>query len=117
MTKKATVIETTMSVKKYEREQHDFNGDWNSNFETQHILGFELSSDRNKNFLGEKEDEANEQHKSNIKRSCPRICVRTSEANGSSSRNLRQQVFVKTSFNYSVAIYWRKVKVKEAKLE
>jgi len=38
----------------------------NKNHQTLYILDFKWSSDRNENFLGVKEDEANEQHKSII---------------------------------------------------
>jgi len=67
-------------VKEHERERHDFDSkmfyetrfwNWrldgtviNKNHRTLYILEFKRSSDRNEDFLGIKEDEANEQHKS-----------------------------------------------------
>ena len=39
----------------------------NKNHQTLYILEFKKSSDRNEDFLGVKEDQANEQHKSIIK--------------------------------------------------
>jgi len=69
-------------VKEHERERHDFdpimfyeNCVWNwrpdgivinKNHRTLYILDFKRSFDRNKDFLGAKEDEANEPHKSII---------------------------------------------------
>jgi len=69
-------------VREHERECHDFdttmlyeNYFWhrrpdgmviNKNHRTLYILEFKRSSDRNENFLGVKEDEANKQHKSII---------------------------------------------------
>jgi len=77
-----TVIEKTISVKEHERERYDSdptmfyeNRFWNQrpdgkvidkNHRTLYILEFKWSSDRNKDFLRVKEDEANEQHKSII---------------------------------------------------
>jgi len=82
LTEKAADIEKTIAVKEHEREQHDFdptvfyeNRFWNrrphgivinKNHRTLYILEFKRSSDRNKNFLGVKENEANEQHRSII---------------------------------------------------
>ena len=79
MTEKAIEIEKTISVKEYERERHDFeptmfhsNCFWNrrpdvivinKNDSTLCILEFKRSSDRNEDFLGVKEDRADEQHK------------------------------------------------------
>ena len=74
LTEKVAEIESTIPVKDLERERHDFdptmfyeNRFWNqrpvviSNIHrTIHILEFERSSDRNADFLGVKEDEANE---------------------------------------------------------
>ena len=78
---KAAHIENPIVVKEHGRERHDFdptvfyeNSFWNrrqdgilinKNYQTVYILEFKRSSDRN-NFLGVKEDEANEQHKSII---------------------------------------------------
>ena len=79
---KAAEIEKTISVKEHEREGYAFdstmfyeNRFWNrwpdgrvinKNHQTLYILEFKRSSDRNENFLGVKEDEANKQHKSII---------------------------------------------------
>jgi len=70
-------------VKEHERELYDFDTTMfyenrflnrrpdgiviNKNHQTLYILEFKRSSDRNKDFLRVKEDEANEQHKSIIK--------------------------------------------------
>jgi len=80
LTEKATEIEKTISVKEHAREHHNFDPTMfyenrfgirrpdgiviNKNHWTLYILEFKRSSDRNKDFLGVKEDEANEQHKS-----------------------------------------------------
>ena len=80
--KKAAEIEKTLSQKEHEREHHDFdpiifykNCSWNrkpdgivinTNHRTLYILECQQSSDRNEDFLGLKEDEANEQQKSII---------------------------------------------------
>ena len=69
-------------MKEHGRERYDFdstifyeNRSWNrrpdgivinKNHRTLYILEFKRSSDRNKNFLRVKEDEANEQHRSII---------------------------------------------------
>ena len=80
LTEKAAEIEKTISVKVHERERHDFdpkmcneNRFWNrrpdgitKNQRTLYILEFKRSSDRSEDFLGVKEEEANEQHKSII---------------------------------------------------
>jgi len=82
LTEKAAEIPKTISVKEHERERHDFdpkmfyeNRCWNrrpdgivinKNRRTLYILECKRSSDRNKDYLGVKEDEANEQHKSVI---------------------------------------------------
>jgi len=82
LTEKAVKIEKTISVKEHEREHDDFdpkmfyeNRFWNrrpdgmvikKNHRTTYILDFKRSSDRNGDFLGVKEDEANKQHKSII---------------------------------------------------
>jgi len=71
-----------MTVKEHESERHDFDPtmfyedrfwNWrpdgiviNKNHRTLYILEFKRSSDRNENFLGVKEDEANEQYKNII---------------------------------------------------
>jgi len=81
LTEKAAEIEKTISVKEHERERHDFdpkmsheNCFWNQrpdsivinkNHRTIYIL--EFKPDRDEDFLGAKEDEANEQYKSIIK--------------------------------------------------
>jgi len=78
----AVQIESTIFVKEHERDRLDFdptmfydNRFWNrrldgivinKNHRTLYILEFKRSSDRNEDFLGVKEDEANEQHKSII---------------------------------------------------
>jgi len=80
--KKAADIDKMIVVKEHERARHDFdptmfyeNGFWNRRpdgvvinkyHRTLHILEFKRSSDRNKDFLRVKEDEANEQHRSII---------------------------------------------------
>ena len=82
LTEKAADIEKTIAVKEHERKRYDFdptmlyeNRFWNrrpdgivinKNHRTLYILEFKRSSDRNKDFLRVKEDEANEQHKSII---------------------------------------------------
>jgi len=82
LTEKATEIEKMISVKEHERERYDFdptmfheNRFWNrrpdcivinKNHRTLNILEFKWSSDRNKDFLRVKKDEANDQHKSII---------------------------------------------------
>jgi len=82
LTERAADIEKTISVKEHERERYDFdptmfyeNRFWNQrpdgivinkNHRTLYILEFKRSSDRNRDFLRVKEDEANEQHKSII---------------------------------------------------
>jgi len=82
LTKKAADVNKTIAVKEHERERYDFdptmfceNRFWNrrpdgiviNNYHrTLYILEFKLSSDRNKDFLRVKEDEANEQHRSII---------------------------------------------------
>jgi len=79
---KAADIEKTIVVKEHERACYDFdptmfyeNRFWNQRpdgivinkyHRTLYILEFKQSSDRNKNFLRVKEDEANEQHRSII---------------------------------------------------
>ena len=79
LTEKAAEIEKTISVKEHERKHHDFdptmfyeNRLWNwrpdgiviyKNHQTLYNLEFKRSSDRNEDFLGVKEDEANEQQK------------------------------------------------------
>ena len=83
-TEKAADIEKTIVVKEHERARYDFdptmfqmyeNRFWNrrpdgivinKNHRTLFILEFKRSSDRNKDFLKVKEDEANEQHRSII---------------------------------------------------
>jgi len=81
-TEKAAEIEKTLSMKEHERARYDFdptmfyeNRFWNQrpggtvinkNHPTLHILELKRSSDRNKDFLRVKEDEANEQHRSII---------------------------------------------------
>ena len=83
LTKKAADVNKTIAVKEHERERYDFdptmfceNRFWNrrpdgiviNNYHrTLYILEFKLSSDRNKDFVRVKEDEANEQHRSIIK--------------------------------------------------
>jgi len=80
LTEKAAEIEETISVKEHENERHDFdraifyeNCFWNQrldgivinkNHQTQHILEFKRSPDRNEDFLGVKEVEPIEQHRS-----------------------------------------------------
>jgi len=81
--RKAVEIEKTISVKEHERESnHEIdpqifyeNRFWNrrpdgivinKNDWTLHILEFKRLSDKNENFLGVKENEANEQHRSII---------------------------------------------------
>jgi len=82
LTEKAVEIEKMISVKEHERERHDFdptifyeNRFWNrrpdgivinKKYRTPYIVEFKRSSDRNEDFLGVKEDEANQQHKSII---------------------------------------------------
>jgi len=82
LTKKAADIQKTIVVKEHERARYDFdptmfyeNRFWNRRpdgtlinkyHRTIYILDFKRSSDRNKDFLRVKEDEANEQHKSII---------------------------------------------------
>ena len=82
LTEKAANIEKTIVVKEHERARYDFdpamfyeNRFWNrrpdgivinKNRRTLYILEFKRSSDRNKDFLRVKEDEANEQHRSII---------------------------------------------------
>ena len=82
LTEKAADIEKTITVKEHERERYDFDptliyenrfSNWkpngiviNKNHQTLWILEFKRSSDRNEDFMGVKEDEANEQHKSTI---------------------------------------------------
>ena len=78
LTEKAADIEKTIAVKEHERgryfDQTVFyeNRFWNrrpdgiviyKNHRTLYILEFKRSSDRNEDFLGVKEDEADEQHK------------------------------------------------------
>jgi len=81
-TEKAAAIEKAISVKVHERERHDFEPTmfyeyrfWNrrpagmvikQNHRTLYILEFKLSSDRNEDFLGVKQNDANAQHKSII---------------------------------------------------
>jgi len=76
-------LEKTISVKEHENQRHNFDPTmfyedrfWNrrqdrivinKNHQTLHTPEFKRSSDRNDDFLGVKEDEANEQHKSIIK--------------------------------------------------
>jgi len=76
MTEKSADNEKTITAKEHEREHHEFdptvfyeNRFWNrrpdgivinKNHRTVCILGFKQSSDRNKDFLGVKDDEANE---------------------------------------------------------
>jgi len=76
---KAADIEKTIAVQEHERERYDFdltvfyqNCFWNQRpdnkyYRTLYILEFKQSTDRNKDFLRVKEDEANEQHRSIIK--------------------------------------------------
>jgi len=80
--KKAADIEKTIVVKEHERARYDFdttmfyeNRFWNRRqggivinkyHRILYILEFKRSSDRNKNFLRVKEDEANEQHRNII---------------------------------------------------
>ena len=80
---KAADIEKTIVVKEHERARYDFdptmfheNRFWNRRpdgivinkyYRTLYIIEFKRSSDRNKDFLRVKEDEANEQHRSIIK--------------------------------------------------
>ena len=82
LTEKAANIEKTIIVKEHERARYDFdptmfyeNRFWNrrpdcivinKNHRTLYILEFKRSSDKNKDFLRVKEDEANEQHRSII---------------------------------------------------
>jgi len=82
LTEKAADIDTTIAGKKHERKRYDFdrtmfyeNCFWNrrpdgivinKNHRALYIVKFKRSSDRNKDFLGVKEDEANEKHKSII---------------------------------------------------
>ena len=82
LTEKAADIEKTIVVKEHERVRYDFdptmfyeNRSWNRRpdgivinkyHRTLYILKFKRSSDRNKDFLRVKEDEANEQHRSII---------------------------------------------------
>ena len=82
LTEKAANIEKTIVVKEHERARYDFdptmfyeNRFWNRRpdgivinkyHRTLYILEFKRSSDRNKDFLRVKEDEANEQHRSII---------------------------------------------------
>ena len=79
---KAADIEKTIVAKEHERARYDFdptmfyeNRFWNRRpdgivinkyHRTLYILEFKRSSDRNKDFLRVKEDEANEQHRSII---------------------------------------------------
>jgi len=79
---KAADIEKTIVVKEHERARYDFdptmfyeNRFWNRRpdgmvinkyHKTLYILEFKRSSDRNKDFLKVKKDEANEQHRSII---------------------------------------------------
>jgi len=79
LTEKAADIEITIAAKEHERERYDFdptmfygNRFWNRRpdgivlnkmHQTLYILEFKRSSDRNKDFLSLKEDEANEQHR------------------------------------------------------
>jgi len=85
MTEKAANIAKTIIVKEHERARYNFdltifqvheNRFWNQrphgivfkkNLRTLYMLEFKLASDRNKDFLRVKEDEANEQHRSIIK--------------------------------------------------
>jgi len=80
LTGKAAEIEKMISVKEHKRERHDFdptmfyeNRFWTrkpdgflicKNHQALYILEFKRPSDRNEDFLGVKEDEANEQHQS-----------------------------------------------------
>jgi len=82
LTEKVAGIEKTIAVKEHERERYDSdptmfydNLFWNQMpdgilinkyHRTLYILEFKWSSDRNKDFLRVKEDEANEQHRSII---------------------------------------------------
>jgi len=82
LTEKAADIENTIAVKEHEREDYDFDPTMfhenrfcsrrpdgiviNKYHQTLYILEFKQSSDRNKDFLRVKEDEANEQHRSII---------------------------------------------------
>jgi len=78
---KASDIEKTIAVKEHERERYDFDSTMfnenrlnrrpdgiviNKYHRKVYILEFKRSSDRNKDFLRVKEDEANEQHRSII---------------------------------------------------
>ena len=79
---KGAEIEKTIAVKEHEWARYDFNTTIfyenhfgnrrpdgiviNKYHRTLYILQFKRSSDRNKDFLREKEDEANEQHRSII---------------------------------------------------
>jgi len=112
LTEKAADIEKTIAVKEHERKRYDFdpimfheNCFWNQrpdglainkNHRTLYILEFRRSSDRNKDFMRLKEDEANEQHRNNhrgARSGCPgmtancfsvRICYKflTSDCRG-----------------------------------
>jgi len=82
LTEKAVEIENPISVKEHERERYNSNPTmfyknrfWNrrldgivinKNHRRLYILEFKWSSDTNEDFLGVKEDEATEQHKSVI---------------------------------------------------
>jgi len=82
LTEKAADIEKIIAMKEDERERYDFdptmfneNRFWNRRpdgivinkyYRTLYIIEFKRSSDRNKDFLRVKEDEANDQHRSNI---------------------------------------------------
>jgi len=82
LTEKANKIDNKIYVKEHERQSHDFepkmfcaNCFWNQrpdgivinkNHRTLYLLEFKRSSDRNEEFLGLKEDKANEQHESII---------------------------------------------------
>jgi len=82
LTEKAAEIAKTIVVKEHKSQRYDFdpimfheNHFWNrrpdgivinKNHQIIYILEFKRSSDRNEDFLGVKEDEANEQHKSII---------------------------------------------------
>jgi len=82
LTERAADIEKTISMKEHEMKRYDFDPTMfyenrfcnrrpdgiviNTNHRTLNILEFKRSSDRNENFLGVLEDEANEQHQSII---------------------------------------------------
>jgi len=92
---KAAEIEKTIWVKEHQNERYDFDPTVfyenrflnrrpdgiviNKNHQTLYILDFKRSSDRNKDFLRVKEDEADEQHRSIIEALRAAAPVRTFE--------------------------------------